>query len=92
VCSQAIGLNNTGATTQAAKCTAFGGTYSFPAAISDPESPSFVLNQVDVAYTFSPLINGTIFNIFILAAPVCSSTSGSVSCTFHRQVLMRAMN
>ena len=92
VCSQAIGLNNTGATTQAAKCTAFGGAYSFPAAISDPESPSFVLNQVDVAYTFSPLINGTIFNIFILAAPVCSSTGGSVSCTFHRQVLMRAMN
>lgn len=92
VCSQAIGLNNTGASTQAAKCTAFGGTYSFPAPTSDPESPSFVLNQVDVAYTFSPLINGTIFNIFVLAAPVCSSTSGSVSCTFHRQVLMRAMN
>jgi uncharacterized membrane protein len=51
-----------------------------------------VLNQVDVAYTFSPLINGSIFNIFILATPVCSSTGGSVSCTFHRQVLMRAMN
>jgi Flp pilus assembly protein TadG len=92
VCSQALGLNYTGASTQAAKCASFGGAYSFPAAASDPESPSFVLNQVDVAYTFSPLINGTIFNIFILAAPVCSSSGGSVSCTFHRQVLMRAMN
>jgi Flp pilus assembly protein TadG len=92
VCSQAIGLNNTGASTQAAKCTAFGGTYSFSAATSDPESPSFVLNQVEVAYTFSPLINGSVFNLFVLAAPVCSSTGGSVSCTFHRQVLMRAMN
>lgn len=92
VCSQAVGLSNAGASTQAAKCAAFGGVYSFPAAASDPESPSFVLNQVDVAYTFSPLINGTIFNIFTLAAPVCSSTSGAVSCTFHRQVLMRAMN
>lgn len=92
VCSQAIGLNSAGGTTQVAKCSAFGGTYTFPAALSDPESPSFVLNQVDVAYTFSPLINGTIFNIFVLAAPACSSTSGSVSCTFHRQVLMRAMN
>ena len=92
VCSQAVGLNNGGAGTQAAKCAAFGGAYSFPAASSDPESPSFVLNQVDVAYTFSPLINGAIFNILVLAAPVCSSTSGAVSCTFHRQVLMRAMN
>ena len=31
VCSQAIGLSNTGATTQVAKCSAFGGTYTFPA-------------------------------------------------------------
>jgi len=92
VCSQAVGLTNTGASTQAAKCTAFGGTYTFPAPVSDPESPAFVLNQVDVAYTFSPLINGAVFNLFVLAAPVCSSSSGSVNCTFHRQVLMRAMN
>jgi Flp pilus assembly protein TadG len=92
VCSQAVGLNNTGASTQTAKCATYGGTYSFPAAVSDPESPSFVLNQVDVAYTFSPLINGTVFNLFILATPVCSSTGGTVSCIFHTQALMRAMN
>lgn len=40
----------------------------------------------------TPLINGTMFNIFTLAAPTCSSTGGAITCTFHRQVAMRAMN
>ena len=92
VCSAVLGVNSPGISTQTAKCASYGGTYTFPAPASDPESPQFVLNQVDVAYKFSPLINGTMFNIFILAAPVCSSSGGSVSCTFHRKVVMRAMN
>jgi hypothetical protein len=92
VCSEVVGLNNAGTSTQAAKCAAYGSAYSFPTPSSDPESPSFVLNEVDVAYTFSPLINGTMFNIFTLATPVCSSSSGTVSCIFHRRVLMRALN
>lgn len=92
VCSAILGLSNPGNSTQTAKCASYGGTYSFPAPASDPESPNFVLNEVDVAYTFTPLINGTMFNIFTLAAPTCSSSSGSVSCTFHRKVVMRAMN
>jgi len=92
VCSAALGVISAGTSTQAANCASYGSSHSFPAPASDPESPNFVLNQVDVVYTFSPLINGTIFNIFTLAAPVCSSSNGSVSCTFHRQVVMRAMN
>jgi Flp pilus assembly protein TadG len=91
-CSAVLGLNDIGTNRQTAKCASYGATYSFPPAATDPESPSFVLNQVDVAYTFSPLINGTIFNIFVLAAPVCSASNDGVTCTFHRQALMRAMN
>lgn len=92
VCSAVLGVNSAGNTTQTAKCASYGSTYTFPAPASDPESPNFVLNEVDVAYTFTPLINGTMFNIFTLAAPTCSSSGGSVSCTFHRKVAMRAMN
>lgn len=92
VCSAILGVNSPGNNTQTAKCASYGNSYSFPSPSSDPESPNFVLNQVDVAYKFSPLINGTVFNIFTLASPVCTSSGGSVSCTFHRQAVMRAMN
>jgi len=92
VCSQIVGLNNSGTSTETAKCTSFGsGTGSWTPA-ADPEAPYFVLHRVDVSYTFSPLVQGTIFNAPLVAASVCSSSSGSVSCTFHRQVSMRAMN
>jgi hypothetical protein len=92
VCSQAIGLNNTGTATQTAKCSAYGSAYTFPAPDIDPEAPHFVLHRVDVAYAFTPLINGTWLNILVLATPVCTVTAGSVTCTFHRQVEMRAMS
>ena len=92
VCSAILGLNSAGNVSQTAKCASYGGTYTFPSVASDPESPDFVLNQVDVAYSFSPLISGTMFNIFTLASPVCTSSGGTVTCTFHRQVAMRAMN
>jgi hypothetical protein len=91
VCTQTIGLNNPGTATQTAQCQAYG-TGTFPGPASDPESPSFVLNRVDVIYQFRPLINGTPFNITLLASPICTSSSGLVSCTFHRQASMRAMN
>ena len=91
VCSQRIGLNSPGTSTQTAQCRTSGaGTFPLPA--SDPESPSFVLHRVDVIYNFRPLINGTPFNIAVLAAPICTSSAGSVSCTFRRQASMRAMN
>lgn len=92
ICSQAIGLNSPGTSTQKSQCLSYGNTYTFPSPDSDPESPTFVLNRVDVAYTFSPLINGSFFNIVLLASPVCSSSGGSVACTFHRKVEMRAVN
>jgi hypothetical protein len=98
VCSAANGVNGTGAS-QVANCvsctssssgTLCGGVVPPPAGEApspDPEAPRFVLNRVDVTYTFSPLIPGTPFNIVVLAA--CGTGN---SCTFHRQVSMRAMN
>ena len=60
-----------------------------PVPSSDPEAPSFVLNQVDITYTFSPLIQGRIFNIPLQSfSGICSSGS----CTFTRRARMRAMN
>jgi len=58
---------------------------------TDPEA-AFVLNRVDVTYTFSPLIPGTAFNLTLLPASICSTSSGAVSCTFHRYASMREMN
>ena len=57
---------------------------------TDPEA-AFVLNRVDVTYTFSPLIPGTAFNLTLLPTSICS-TSGGVTCTFHRYASMREMN
>ena len=86
VCSQSVGLNNAGTSTQTTKCSQFpSGT--FPSPHSDPESPNFVLNRVDVHYTFAPLIDGRLFNLVAAAALGCSST-----CTFQRSAEMRAIN
>jgi TadE-like protein len=80
VCSRANGLNQAGTATQNAICTPYGAAASpaFPAAKSDPESPLFLLHQVDVQYTVTPLIPGN----WGLPMP---------NLTFHRQVLMRAI-
>ena len=86
VCSSSNGLNNPGTATQSAKCTTAGtipGSYTFPAAEVEPETkggiPAFVLNRVDVAYKFTPLIPGAIFNAGLLGFPTCSA-SGTRSC------------
>jgi hypothetical protein len=92
VCSEAVGLSNQGGANQAAQCRTFGNSFAFPAPTSDPESPLFVLHQVDVAYTFGPIIPGTPFGIALLPASACTSSKGSVSCTIHRMVAMRAMD
>lgn len=81
VCSKIIGLNNPGLATQNAKCSTFGTASTFPAAASDPESPSFVLNRVDVKYTVTPPIPANIFGLRLVP-----------TLTFHRQVSMRAMD
>jgi Flp pilus assembly protein TadG len=55
----------------------------------DPENSLFVLHRVDVTYTFNVLIPGTPFNIALLPVSICTAAG---SCTFHRQVSMRAMD
>lgn len=98
VCSAQLGLNGTGST-QTAYCetctssTSCGTTpvAGSPVPDSDPEAPTFVLNRVDVVYAFSPIIPGTPFGLALLPLSACSSSAGTVTCTFRRQMSMRAM-
>src|SRR5579863_1393684 len=97
VCSTSVGaVINPGTTTMHTPCTSFG-IGSFPASDVDPElnlgktAPAFLLNRVDVAYQFSPIIPLAPFNIMALATPACSSSAGTVTCTFYRHVEMREM-
>ena len=98
VCSSTLGVSGSPQTANCAPCTlasdmsatcSTGGAGS-PAPSSDPESPSFVLDRVDVDYSFHPIIPGTPFGLALL--PFCSSSGGTVTCRFHRQVSMREMN
>ena len=59
-----------------------------PAPSADPEAPTFVLNRVQITYTFNTLIPGTIFNLPLQATPICNAGT----CTFTRYAEMRAMN
>ena len=98
VCSAGLGVNGTGSSqtakcetcTSSTTCGATPGTGS-PAPDADPEAPTFVLNRVDVIYTFTPIIPGTPFGLALLPLSACTASGGSVTCTFHRQVSMRAM-
>src|SRR5438477_5930302 len=104
VCSPSAGggvLVNPGTTTERASCDTFGtppAGFTWTNPHSDPElnsgntAPAFVLSRVDVAYKFTPLIPGEIFNIALFLVPSCMSTVGNVSCTFHRFSEMRTMN
>jgi hypothetical protein len=101
VCSPSSGLVNPGTTTERASCDTFGTAptgFTWTTPHSDPElnsgntAPAFVLTRVDVAYRFTPLIPGEIFNAALFLVPSCTSTNGNVSCTFHRFAEMRTMN
>jgi len=72
--------------TSGSGCSAAGTGSPVPSA--DPEAPLFVLNEVDITYSFSALIPGTIFNVPLDASGLCNSGS----CTFTRSARMRAMN
>jgi hypothetical protein len=98
VCSSTAGspagTTGTGAST-ITKCTTLdpaGLSPTFPAVIPDPEAPSFLLNRVDISYTFSPLIPGAPFGAILLAGSNCALAGGNVSCTFKSHVMMREMN
>jgi hypothetical protein len=94
VCSSTVGVSVSGTSlcqTWDGSTWGTAGTGS-PAPAADPEAPNFILNRVDVDYTFSPVIPGTPFGLALLPISVCSSSGGTVTCTFHRQVSMRAMN
>jgi Flp pilus assembly protein TadG len=97
VCSPSVGVLNAGTVNQKSACATFG-IGSFSAADADPElnngntAPAFLLNRVDVAYQFSPPIPLMPLNIIVLASPACTSSGGTVSCTFYRHTEMRAMN
>ena len=54
----------------------------------DPENATFVLNRVDVQYSFPPLIPGSPFNLILIGSLY---NSGTGQYTFYRHVEMRAM-
>lgn len=99
VCSMYLGSIGTGssATSKCQTCTNSGCTggstgSGSPVPDADPESANgFALNRVDVTYTFNTLVPATPFNLIVASFPTCSSTGGSVSCTFSRHAEMRAM-
>ena len=68
VCSQAIGLNNPGRDPVLPSASTYNSYSSPPSPASDPESPYFVLQRVDVSYQFTPLIPGTPFGLALLPA------------------------
>lgn len=78
VCTSSVGTTGTG-TSKKASCTSTG-SYSFPSPAADPEAPTFLLQRVDVAYTISPIISGSAFNVVMPS-----------NLTFHRQVSMRSL-
>jgi len=90
VCTAQAGVSGSGSS-QISVCNQYNSSPTY-AVDADPEAPYFVLNRVDVTYTFSPPLDQRLFNLVVLATPACSGSGGSVSCTFHRQVEMRAMN
>ena len=73
-------------------CSQFNGSPSYATMLADPEPSNFILSQVDVTYTFTPLIDQRLFNLILMVSPICSGSGGGVTCTFHRRVAMRVMS
>jgi Flp pilus assembly protein TadG len=82
VCSVSLGLNPNGRGTsnQVPNCADYGNAGSVSGPDPDPEAPYLVLNRVEIQYTVTPLIPGTVFNVVL-----------PPSLTFQRMVEMRVM-
>jgi len=99
ICSETLGVNpSTGGSSLRTNCTTCSNsTCSAAAAVTsgslapspDPLAPTFRLHRVDITYSFSTLIPGTPFNLALIPTSLCDSNG---TCTFHRQVSMRAMD
>ena len=93
ICSLTLGVTNPNTPSEQVNCVDYNsGSFTYNALPSDPEAPDFKLQRVDIRYTFHPLIPGWIFSLALLPAPICTTGGGGVTCTFHRQATMRAMN
>jgi hypothetical protein len=79
VCASWVGTTGTGSS-RVAQCSTSGPAHTFPAVGTDPEAPTFIMQRVDVAYTISPIIPGSAFNVVLPS-----------NLTFHRQVTMRSL-
>ena len=79
VCTNAKGVAGTG-TSQVSQCDSFGQSNSYSAVAADPEAPIYVLNRVDVVYTITPIIPGSVFMVVLPS-----------NLKFHRQVSMRSL-
>jgi TadE-like protein len=83
VCSLSLGNNGSGNSI----CDPSG-----TSADADPEpAMGFVLNRIDVSYSFQPIIPETPFTLAVLSIPACSSNNGKTTCLFNRHAEMRAM-
>ena len=89
------GVNNPGTTNQKSNCVTCSGSTcgsvstGAPVPNADPEAPTFVLNRVDIVYTFRPLIPGFAFTLPLRASAMCNASG---VCTFARHAEMRSMN
>jgi Flp pilus assembly protein TadG len=81
VCSEANGVGGTAGTSLCVQVNPLGQKFTFPSPNADPEPNNFVLNQVDVWYTVSPLIPANVFGLTL-----------TPTLQFRRSVSMRVMN
>ncbi len=97
VCSPSVGVVNPGNTNETSACSSFPSTATFPTPDPDPElnagntAPAFILNRVDIRYSFTPPLPAMPFNLVVLLSSACTSTGGNTTCTFYRHAEMRGM-
>jgi hypothetical protein len=90
ICTKVLGMTGSGSS-QISRCTSYGSA-SFSSPAADPEAPTFVANQVDVTYSFVPLVPGTYFNLALLPTGYCTPLNFSMTCTLHTSMTIRAMD